>query len=151
MLVANWCAPAELNVYRHRCGRGFVYRDAQGKPVREAEVLGVGAQIAVRLIDLAHLRPGSEPSLKEIGSRGATTLRRTDLSSRPEAACATQVPPRQLNDQLLRDGAPGAAPPVVPPAAGVDPPGLTPVAPVAVEPDEGVPGELAPAGAWLSL
>ncbi|MGE0801011.1 MAG: DNA topoisomerase IB [Lautropia sp.] len=29
---------------------------------------------AVRLIDLAHLRPGSETALREIGSRGVTTL-----------------------------------------------------------------------------
>jgi len=145
----------DLNVYRHRRGRGFVYRDAQGRPVREAQALlrfkslaippawrevrlapepawhlqalgcdalgrlqrryheaweqirhadklvrlrrfskalpRVRAQVmqdlrkpladpdaicalAVRLIDLARLRPGSEAALKEIGSRGATTL-----------------------------------------------------------------------------
>ena len=146
---------ADLSVYRHRCGRGFVYRDAQGRTIRAAEdiqrfkhlaippawkevrlapepawhlqalgcdALGrlqrwyheawelvrhadklvrlkrfaralprVRAQVlqdlakplgepdalcalAVRLIDLAHLRPGSEAALREIGSRGATTL-----------------------------------------------------------------------------
>jgi DNA topoisomerase-1 len=145
----------DLSVYRHRCGRGFVYRDAQGRTVRAAEdiqrfkslaippawkqvrlapepawhlqalgcdALGrlqrryhnawelvrhadklvrlkrfarslprVRAQVlqdlnkplgdpdalcalAVRLVDLAHLRPGSEAALREIGSRGATTL-----------------------------------------------------------------------------
>jgi DNA topoisomerase-1 len=145
----------DLNVYRHRCGRGFVYRDEHGRTVRTAEdlqrfrslaippawqgvrlapepawhlqALGCDAlgrlqrryheaweevrhadklsrlrrfaralprvraqvmqdlrkpvddphalcAVAVRLIDLAHLRPGSETALKEIGSRGATTL-----------------------------------------------------------------------------
>ena len=42
-----------------------------GKPLQDPDAL---CAIAVRLIDLAHLRPGSEAALKEIGSRGATTL-----------------------------------------------------------------------------
>jgi DNA topoisomerase-1 len=151
----RYVSAADLNVYRHRCGRGFVYRDAQGRMVREADAirrfkslaippawqavrlapepawhlqaLGCDAvgrlqrryheawelvrnadklgrlrrfaealpkvrarvlrdlrkplsdpdalcAVAARLIDLAHLRPGSEAALKEIGSRGATTL-----------------------------------------------------------------------------
>jgi DNA topoisomerase-1 len=145
----------DLTVYRYRCGRGFAYRDAEGRTVRTAEdirrfkslaippawkevrlapepawhlqALGCDAlgrlqrryheawelvrhadklsrlkrfaralprvraqvlqdldkplndpdalsAVAVRLIDLAHLRPGSEAALREIGSRGATTL-----------------------------------------------------------------------------
>jgi len=145
----------DLNVYRQRCGRGFVYRDEQGRAVRAPEdlrrfkslaippawrevrlapepawhlqALGCDAlgrlqrryhdaweeirhadklvrlkrfakalprvrarvmedlrkplsdpdalcALAVRLIDLARLRPGSEAALKEIGSRGVTTL-----------------------------------------------------------------------------
>ncbi len=151
----RYVSATDLNVYRQRCGRGFVYRDAQGRTVRAPEdlrrfkslaippawrevrlapepawhlqalgcdALGrlqrryheaweqirhadklvrlkrfakalprVRAQVmqdlrkplsepdaicalAVRLIDLARLRPGSEAALKEIGSRGATTL-----------------------------------------------------------------------------
>jgi DNA topoisomerase I len=42
-----------------------------GKPLHDPDAL---CALAVRLIDLAHLRPGSEAALKEIGSRGATTL-----------------------------------------------------------------------------
>ena len=151
----RYVSAEELNVHRQRCGRGFVYRDAQGKTVREAEdlhrfkslaippawqqvrlapepawhlqALGCDAlgrlqrryhvaweqirnadklarlkrfaialprvraqvledlrkppcepdalcAVVVRLIDLAHLRPGSDSALEEIGSRGATTL-----------------------------------------------------------------------------
>lgn len=146
---------ADLTVVRQRRGRGFVYRDADGRPVREPlhiarfdklaippawqqvrlapderchlQALGCDAAgriqrryheawdrirevakrarlvrfaralpriraavardlprpatdrdglcaTAIRLIDLAHLRPGSEAALREIGSRGATTL-----------------------------------------------------------------------------
>jgi DNA topoisomerase-1 len=151
----RYVSPEDLTVYRHRCGRGFVYRDEKGRTVRTAEdlrrfkslaippawegvrlapepachlqALGSDAlgrlqrryheawemvrhadklsrlkrfakvlprvrarvkqdlqkplddpdalcALAARLIDLAHLRPGSEAALKEIGSRGATTL-----------------------------------------------------------------------------
>jgi DNA topoisomerase-1 len=151
----RYVSAEDLNVFRRPCGRGFVYRDAQGRAVREAEALRrfkslaippawrevrlapepawhlqalgcdalgrlqrryheawelirhadklvrlrrfakalprVRAQVAqdlrkplsdpdalcalaVRLVDLARLRPGSETALKEIGSRGATTL-----------------------------------------------------------------------------
>ncbi len=151
----RYVSAGDLNVYRLRCGRGFVYRDGEGRIVRAAEdirrfkslaippawqevrlapepawhlqALGCDAlgrlqrryheawehirhadklsrlkrfakalprvrtrvmqdlrkplsdpdalcAVAVRLIDLARLRPGSEAALKEIGSRGATTL-----------------------------------------------------------------------------
>jgi DNA topoisomerase I len=178
----------DLNVYRHRRGRGFVYRDAQGRPVREAQALlrfkslaippawrevrlapepawhlqalgcdalgrlqrryheaweqirhadkllrlrrfskalpRVRAQVmqdlrkpladpdaicalAVRLIDLARLRPGSEAALKEIGSRGATTLSPSNvdidgdevrLSFRGKSGMWVET---AVNDQLL--------------------------------------------------
>jgi len=157
----RYVSAADLSVFRYRCGRGFVYRDAEGRAVRTAEdirrfkslaippawkevrlapepawhlqALGCDAlgrlqrryhdawemvrhadklsrlkrfaralprvrtrvmqdlskplsdpdalcAVAVRLIDLAHLRPGSEAALREIGSRGATTLAPSNVS-----------------------------------------------------------------------
>ena len=151
----RYVSAEDLNIYRQRCGRGFLYRDGQGRTVRAPEdlirfkslaippawrevrlapepawhlqALGCDAlgrlqrryheawelirdadklvrlrrfaralprvrarveldlrkpmtqpdalcALAVRLVDLARLRPGSEAALKEIGSRGVTTL-----------------------------------------------------------------------------
>jgi len=52
------------------------------KPSGEPDSL---CALAVRLVDLAHLRPGSEAALKEIGSRGVTTLAPTNISVEGDA------------------------------------------------------------------
>ena len=184
----RYVSATDLSVFRLRCGRGFVYRDAQGRTLRAPEdlrrfkslaippawrevrlapepawhlqalgcdALGrlqrryhaaweeirhadklvrlkrfakalprVRAQVAqdfrkplsepdaicalaVRLIDLARLRPGSEAALKEIGSRGATTLAPSNvdiegdevrLSFRGKSGMWVET---AVNDQLL--------------------------------------------------
>jgi DNA topoisomerase-1 len=50
--------------------RACVARDLR-KPLHDPDAL---CAAAVRLVDLAHLRPGSQASLELLGSRGATTL-----------------------------------------------------------------------------
>lgn len=56
--------------------RSRVQRDLR-KPLQDPDAL---CATAARLIDLAHLRPGSEAALREIGSRGATTLAPSNVS-----------------------------------------------------------------------